>query len=100
VFKGRARRAEYWWFALFSFIFSLVFSLIDAMIGSDIGILEVIWSLGILIPSLAVAARRMHDCDKSGWFMLVPIYNLILSLTKGSYGENRFGPDPKAEENR
>ena len=54
-----------------------------------------IWNFALLIPSLAVAVRRMHDVGKSGWFLLVPIYNLILALTEGTKGENEYGPDPK-----
>jgi uncharacterized membrane protein YhaH (DUF805 family) len=51
--------------------------------------------LGTLIPTIAVAVRRVHDSDKSGWFVLVPIYNLILMFLEGTKGPNRFGPDPK-----
>ena len=56
-----------------------------------------IYFLAVLIPSIAVGIRRMHDVDKSGWFILIPIYNLILAITDGTKGANRFGPDPKNE---
>ncbi|NJL75178.1 MAG: DUF805 domain-containing protein [Saprospiraceae bacterium] len=53
-----------------------------------------LYSLGVLVPSLAVAVRRMHDVGKEWWYMLIPIYNLILALTKGEEGTNKYGPDP------
>ena len=59
------------------------------------GILTWIFFAATIIPFLAVAIRRVHDHDKSGWFVLIPIYNLILYLTEGTKGPNRFGPDPK-----
>jgi uncharacterized membrane protein YhaH (DUF805 family) len=59
-------------------------------------VFSVIVQLGIIIPSIAVTVRRMHDVDKSGWFCLIPIYGLVLCCTNGTQGQNRFGPDPKA----
>ena len=56
-----------------------------------------IYSLGTLLPLIAVAARRMHDVGKSGWYMLIPIYSLILACTEGEAGENMYGPNPKGE---
>ncbi|CEN44052.1 Inner membrane protein yhaH [Capnocytophaga canimorsus] len=53
--------------------------------------------LAIIVPSIAVGVRRMHDVGKSGWFILVPIYNLVLCLTEGERGPNQYGPDPKAQ---
>ena len=106
VFKGRARRAEYWWFILFNFIFGFVISILDLVLKLDIlpngrGLIGSLWNLAVLIPSLSLTARRMHDCNKSGWFMLIPIYNIILTFTRGTYGPNNYGPDPitdKSEE--
>ena len=60
-------------------------------------ILTDIYSLAILIPSLAVGVRRMHDVGKSGWFLLIPIYSLILAITEGNKGGNQYGSDPKAD---
>ena len=54
-----------------------------------------IYQLAILIPSIAVGVRRMHDVNKSGWFLLIPIYNFILAITDGTKGNNTYGPDPK-----
>ncbi|MCE2743744.1 MAG: DUF805 domain-containing protein, partial [Fluviicola sp.] len=58
-----------------------------------------IYSLAVLLPSLAVAVRRMHDVGKSGWFVLIPIYNFILAVTEGDSGSNEYGNDPKSEGN-
>jgi uncharacterized membrane protein YhaH (DUF805 family) len=68
-----------------------------------IGFLSLIWSLAVLLPGIAVAVRRMHDLDKSGWWVLIgliPIIGWIIFIiwacTKGTDGSNRFGPDPLA----
>jgi uncharacterized membrane protein YhaH (DUF805 family) len=63
----------------------------------DTTVLANIYTLVVLIPSIAVGVRRMHDVGKSGWFILIPIYNLILAFTEGEKGENVYGTDPKAE---
>ena len=91
-FKGRASRAEYWWWALFTVILSILLSSINGLLG-DLG------SLVTLLPSIAVAIRRMHDVDRAGWFILVPLYNLYLVLRRGDAGENRFGPPPPPRTN-
>jgi len=59
-------------------------------------LLGTIVTLPLIIPSIAVGVRRMHDVGKSGWFILIPIYNLILAATEGDKGDNQYGPDPKA----
>lgn len=87
-FSGRARRAEYWNFQLITFILSLVTRLLDDR-------LYLIYVLALLVPSLAVGVRRMHDVNKSGWFLIIPIYNLILACTEGTQGDNDYGTDPK-----
>lgn len=104
-FSGRARRKEYWYFVLFNVIISIVLGIIDGVAGLTIGdpekgrgILGTISSLAFLIPSIAVGVRRMHDVGKSGWFILIPIYNLILACTDGEQGENNYGSDPKRED--
>lgn len=97
-FKGRASRSEYWWFYLFFIIVYVVIGVLGGLLGEAVmgilGILLLVFVLGSIIPSIALAARRMHDSDKSGWFMLIPIYSLILAIIKGTNGPNRFGPDP------
>ena len=61
-------------------------------------LLGTIYRLGVIIPSIAVGIRRMHDVGKSGWFLLIPIYNFILAVSDGEVGENQYGSDPKNQE--
>ncbi len=61
-------------------------------------LLNSIYSLAVMIPGLAVGVRRMHDVNKSGWYILIPIYNLILACTDGTSGDNEYGEDPKGRE--
>lgn len=100
-FSGRARRTEYWMFILFNFIVSLGVGLVDALLGTG-GILGGLYNLAVLIPSFAVCARRLHDTDRSGWWMLIgliPIIGWIILLvflvTDSKPGANRFGANPK-----
>lgn len=100
-FSGRSRRKEYWFFILGTWIVAIVLGIVEGIIGmagtvgGAYGPLTLIFYLAILVPSIAVAIRRVHDQDKSGWFILIPIYNLILMFLEGTKGPNRFGPDPK-----
>ncbi|MGL5085210.1 MAG: DUF805 domain-containing protein [Clostridium sp.] len=89
TFKGRASRSDYWYFYLFNLIITILF----AFLGVDL--LYYIYSLAIFIPSCALLARRAHDVNLSGWFMLIPIYNLILCCTPGTVGDNKYGANPK-----
>ena len=99
VFNGRARRKEYWMFVLFNFIVAFLLGLIEALLdiapSNEESVLADFYSLLILVPSFAVAVRRMHDVGKSGWFCLIPIYNFILAVSEGDKGDNQYGPDPK-----
>jgi len=95
TFSGRARRKEYWMFVLFNMIVAFVFGFVCGLIG--IPELANIYTLAVLLPSIAVGVRRMHDVGKSGWFLLIPIYNFILAVTEGEKGENQYGADPKTE---
>jgi len=107
VFSGRARRTEFWMFALFNFIFAIVASIIDTAIGSKLGILQfgifyLIYSLAVLIPGLAVSVRRLHDIGKSGWMVLINlipliglIWFIVLTVKDSQPGENQYGPNPK-----
>ena len=107
VFKGRARRKEYWFFILFNLIASVVLTVIDFMTGLldaelGIGLLSGLYSLAVLIPSLAVTVRRLHDTDRSGWWLLlglVPLLGaivlLVFMLLDGTPGDNRHGASPK-----
>lgn len=99
VFGGRARRKEYWMFFLFNVIIEVVLGIVQGILGmaseSGVGLLTNIYTLAILIPAIAVGVRRMHDTDHSGWWLLLPIVNLIFAVSEGQRGDNRFGPDPK-----
>ncbi|MCQ2272214.1 MAG: DUF805 domain-containing protein [Bacteroidales bacterium] len=104
-FGGRARRTEYWMFALFNILISLVFFVLNLLSkgSSVISVLSIIYSLAVFIPGLAVAVRRLHDIGKSGWnylFILIPVIGVILMLiwfcTEGEHGSNAWGEDPKA----
>lgn len=108
-FNGRARRSEYWYYALASALISLVLMIVDNVAGltfgvGESGILGGIYSLAVLLPGLAVLVRRLHDVGKSGWFffiVLIPlagaIWLLIVLCTEGDSGTNAYGPDPKNE---
>lgn len=93
VFKGRSRRSEFWYFVLFNQIIASVVGYIGGLI--NVPILGLIYFLAVLIPMIAVSVRRMHAVGKSGWFVLIPIYNLILAVTEGEKGSNAYGPSPK-----
>ena len=106
VFSGRSRRKEYWYFVLFSLIVSLVLSAIDALLGTfssaNVGLLGVIYGLAVLIPSIAVSVRRLHDIDRTGWWILIGLVPLIggivllvFALLDSTPGSNRYGPNPK-----
>jgi len=99
-FSGRARRSEYWWFALASFLASVVASIIDTAIG--VSILEWILTLALLVPSLAVAVRRLHDTGRSGWWLLIGLIPLVGAIVLLVFfcqdsrpGTNQYGPSPK-----
>ncbi|MEO9230003.1 MAG: DUF805 domain-containing protein [Devosia sp.] len=97
VFNGRARRKEYWMFVLVNMIIAFVLGLVLGLAGAGTsgGVIIDIYSLAVLIPGIAVGVRRMHDTDHSGWWILLPIVNLVFACTEGTSGSNRFGPDPK-----
>ncbi|MHA8082717.1 DUF805 domain-containing protein [Aquirufa sp. A-Brett2-15D] len=94
TFSGRARRSEYWYFVLFNAILSFGIGFVGGLV--DFAWLSTIYQVAIIIPSIAVGVRRMHDVGKSGWFLLIPIYNLVLACTDGVKGDNEYGADPKA----
>ncbi len=97
TFQGRARRKEYWMFILFSILLAIGTTFLDVQLfkGEKL-IFTGLLRLGLFLPSLAAIVRRMHDVDKSGWFCLIPVYNLILACSEGTKGPNRFGEDPKS----
>lgn len=106
-FSGRARRKEYWMFALFNIIFLVLAIILDNVLGTAIkgvgyGLFYILYALAVLIPGLAVAVRRLHDVGKSGWMMLIAlipligaIWLLVLMVIDSNPGENEYGPNPK-----
>jgi uncharacterized membrane protein YhaH (DUF805 family) len=102
-FSGRAARSEYWYWVLFAVILGVVANIIDYLLGMRAhgGIFSVIVGLGLILPDIAVGVRRLHDRDKSGWFLLlglIPLVGAIILIVwfcqRGTAGTNRFGPDP------
>jgi uncharacterized membrane protein YhaH (DUF805 family) len=99
-FTGRAGRAEFWWFFLANLIISVVLSLLGRA-SVIFAIISLIYSLAVLVPSIAVGVRRLHDTDKSGWWILIGliplvgfIVLLVLFVMEGTPGSNRYGPPP------
>lgn len=111
TFSGRARRAEFWWFVLFNFFASFTLSFVDLIFfGLGHGMtggqpLSGLFTLAVLLPSLAVTVRRLHDTGKSGWWILlilIPFVGFVVLVwwyaTAGDEGPNDYGPDPIAGE--
>ncbi|MBD3288167.1 DUF805 domain-containing protein, partial [candidate division KSB1 bacterium] len=106
-FSGRATRQEYWMFVLFNMIFAVVAIILDNVLGTAIedlgyGLFYILYFFAVIIPSWAVAVRRLHDVGKSGWMIfisLIPIIGIIwlfvLLVTDSEPGENQYGPNPK-----
>ena len=80
VFSGWARRTEYWMFVLCNVIVMLLLGMVDKLIGGDNELISSIYSLAVLLPSLAVAARRLHDTDRSAWWLLLGLIPIIGTL--------------------
>ena len=107
VFGGRAQRAEYWFFVLFNAIASIGLLIVDGLIGTynmqtGLGLLNIVYSLGVLIPSIAVSVRRLHDIGKSGWWLLLlfvpligPLVLLVFFVLDSQAVPNAYGPNPK-----
>jgi uncharacterized membrane protein YhaH (DUF805 family) len=107
TFSGRAQRAEYWYFLLFSTLIVIALSVIDGMTGSynedtGWGLLSGLYSLAVLLPSIAVGARRLHDTSRTGWWLLIgliPVIGTIVLIVffvlDSTPGDNAYGPNPK-----
>ncbi len=101
-FSGRAQRSEYWWFVLFNLLMTFLLKIVDgALFGTVEAGVSTIYGLAVLLPSIAVAVRRLHDINYTGWFtflFFIPIVGLILVLLwmtrEGTEGPNKYGPDP------
>ena len=117
VFKGRARRKEYWSFVFLNMFFGWAMALLATLLGilinpSSLGSSDertqmvaissslgmIVYGLFVLIPSVAVAVRRMHDTGRNGWWIFVPLANLIFLCRRGQPHENPYGPDPLTTE--
>ncbi len=104
-FTGRASRSEFWFWVLFAVLVSIAATLIDVVLFSDseMSPVNTLAGVALLLPNLSVSVRRLHDIDRSGWWILlglIPIVGWIIIIiwncTKGTAGPNRFGPDPLA----
>ncbi len=111
-FEGRARRQEYWMFALFQIIAFIIAMIIDSFTGLSFGSevpygwTYMLYALTTFIPSLAVGIRRLHDSGKSGWWYLIAfvpfiggLWLLVLLCMDSEFGQNKWGPNPKGEGN-
>ena len=110
VFRGRAQRQEYWYFFLFNILISIAFSFVDTLLATPgteegAGVLGTIYSLAVLIPSIAVGVRRLHDTGRTGWWMLIGLIPLIGALVliyffvlDSQPGTNEYGVNPKNDE--
>ena len=106
-FSGRSRRSEYWYFLLFVILISIALGIVDGILAAAIGfggLLSILFGLGIIIPSLAVSVRRLHDTGRSGWWYLinfVPLIGVIIfivfAIQDSTNGPNQYGPSPKNE---
>ena len=101
VFRGRARRKEYWLFILFNTIISFALILIEYSAGGP-GIVAGLYYLAVAIPSLAVLVRRLHDTNRSGWWFFIGFVPLVggiilfvFTVLDSQPGESRYGPNPK-----
>jgi uncharacterized membrane protein YhaH (DUF805 family) len=93
-FNGRARRSEYWWFVLFIILVSLALAMVSDIVSG-------LFSLGVLLPSIAAAARRLHDTNRSGWWQLIALIPIIGGIVlivflaqEGAIEANQYGEMP------
>ncbi len=101
--QGRARRREYWFYVLFYMICSIVLSLVFSLISESLGhTVQAIFGLALLLPSLGVSVRRLHDIGKSGWWLLLALIPfigavvlLVFAILDSQPGSNQYGPNPK-----
>ena len=98
-FKGRASRSEFWWWLLFTLIHQVPTLVIYSDTFNFAG-LGYYLRLVVLVPTIAVAVRRMHDTNHRGWWMLLPPVNLVLAVQKGDDGQNRFGLSTRPRRDR
>lgn len=107
VFSGRAQRAEYWYFILFNLLVMIGLAIVDSTTGSfsgdmGMGLLSGLYYLGVLVPSVAVTVRRLHDTSRSGWWLLIGLVPflgglilLFFTVQDSQPGSNEYGINPK-----
>jgi uncharacterized membrane protein YhaH (DUF805 family) len=106
-FQGRSSVGAYWWVILFSILAGIVLGVVETTFlgstGTSVGILSGLYSLATIIPSIAIGMRRLHDTDKSGWWLLlalIPLVGVIVLIVfwigQGTRGDNKYGPDVEA----
>lgn len=102
-YSGRASRSDYWYFQLFNLLFGIVLSSFIISVVDQLILIMPVYYILLVLANISLTARRLHDVDKSGWFQLIsfiplvgPIWLLVLMVTKGTEGKNRFGEDPLA----
>ncbi|MBB4039546.1 uncharacterized membrane protein YhaH (DUF805 family) [Microvirga flocculans] len=100
-FSGRAQRSEYWYFFLFIVIANIATSILDAVLFDETPVFYLVATLALLVPSISAGVRRLHDLEKSGWWLLIgfiPLIGAIILIVffcqRGTVGPNQFGPDP------
>ena len=107
-FSGRSTRAEYWWWGLFTTVVSVALIIADTLAGNSStfgwlgGLLETLFTLATIIPSLALGVRRLHDINRTGWWLLLLfvlvigwIVLIVWAIERGDEGPNKYGPDPR-----
>lgn len=95
-FNGRARRTEFWMFVLINAIIGWALNFVGMMLLGESGaMLGLLYNLAVLLPSIGVGIRRMHDTNRSGWWILLPFVNIYFWILEGDRGPNQYGPDPK-----
>ncbi len=102
TFSGRACRSEFWWFGLFSVLVGMVATVLDMVLGTwsaerEIGAIEFLARTALLLPSIAVAIRRLHDVGWSGWWLLTIVLPVFMAFVKGDDGPNDYGSNPLGE---
>lgn len=91
IFEGRTNRKEFWMFFLANVIISFCVGVLDGILG--LGFLSTFYVIAVTLPNLSVAIRRCHDVGKSGWYCMIPIYNIVVFATESDCGRNAYG-DP------
>ena len=104
-FSGRALRSEFWFFCLFSFLVGIITTIMDIMIlGYSVesyGPVNLIFTVALILPSISVTARRLHDVNRSGWWQLIELtiigilLILVWNITEGEKKKNIYGPPIK-----